>query len=147
MQSRLGKKLIGFQLGALRRGDPRLSLMPGGHDVELTFPDARSWPGVYRGKAAHRRWTGRLRRSGRQIFAGEVVARGYPGRTTICVRGYDQLDDGSGERACENRCMIWARPRWGLPRDYEVREDTQKAAALDERVAQAGHPAAGAVAG
>lgn len=146
MQSWLGRKLIDFQLSALRRGDPRPSLMLDGHDVELTFPGAHSWSGVYRGKAAHRRWIERFCRSGLQIFADEVVVKGFPWRTTICIRGHDQLDDDGGERVYENRYVIWAHLRWGLLRDYEVYEDTQKVAALDEWMARTEHAAAGGVA-
>jgi hypothetical protein len=133
MQSRPGKKLTDFQLPAPRHGDPRPAPMPDGRDIKLTFPGAHPWSDVYRGKAAHRRWIERFCRSGLQIFADEVVVKGFPWCTTICVRGHDQY-------------VIWARLRWGLLRDYEVYEDTQKVAALDEWMARTGHPAAGAVA-
>lgn len=146
MQSWLGKKLVDFQLRALRRGSPRPSLMLDGADVELTFPGEHSWAGVCRGKDEHRRWIERFCRSGLQIFADEVIVKGFPWRTTICIRGHDHLDDSSGARVYENRYVIWARLRWGLLRDYEVYEDTQKVLALDEWMAQTGHPAAASVA-
>jgi ketosteroid isomerase-like protein len=145
MQTWLGKKLIDLQFLALRHGDPLPSLVFDGRDVELTFPGAHSWSGVYRGKVAHRRRIERFCRSGLQIFADEVVVKGFPWRTTICIRGRDSLDDGSGERVYESRYAIWARLRWGMLRDYEVYEDTQKVAALDEWMARTGHAAAGGV--
>jgi hypothetical protein len=146
MQSWLGKKLTGFQFSALRHGDRRLSLMLDGRDVELTLPGAHSRSGEYRGKTAHRRWIECFCRSGQQIFADEVVVKGFPWRPTICIRGRDSLNADSGERVYENRDASWACLRWGLLRDDEVYEDTQKVVALDEWMARAGYPAAGAVA-
>lgn len=46
--------------------------------------------------------------------------------------------EGKGERVYENRYVIWGRIAWGLLREYEVFEDTQKAKALDEHLAQIG---------
>lgn len=68
MQSWLGKRLIDFQLAALRRGDPWPSLSLAGHDVELTFPGTHSWSGVYRGKVA----LGRASGEGQQCVASCV---------------------------------------------------------------------------
>ena len=45
-----------------------------------------------------------------------------------------------GERVYENRYVIWGRLRWGLLREYEVYEDTQRAKALDEYLARVGKP-------
>jgi hypothetical protein len=56
-------------------------------------------------------------------------------RSTLCVRGIVFLEDASGERVYDNRYVIWGRLTWGLVRDYEVYEDTEKAAALDHYVA------------
>lgn len=44
----------------------------------------------------------------------------------------------SGERIYENRYVIWGRLSWGLLREYEVYEDTQRTEALDEHLAAAG---------
>lgn len=50
----------------------------------------------------------------------------------MCVRGTDHLDAPSGERIYENRYVIWGHLAWGRLTDYEVYEDTQRSAALDE---------------
>ena len=73
-------------------------------------------------------------RSGIQIFADEVVVRGWPWDTTLCVRGTDHLVTPAGERVYENRYVIWGRMRWGLLREYEVYEDTQASKALDDHL-------------
>jgi hypothetical protein len=47
------------------------------------------------------------------------------------VRGTDHLRSRTGELVYENRYVIWGHLRWGLLRDYEVYEDTERATALD----------------
>ena len=46
------------------------------------------------------------------------------------------ISHAEGETIYANRYVIWGRMAWGKLRDYEVYEDTQKAAALDEYLAQ-----------
>ena len=72
--------------------------------------------------------------SGLQIFADEVVVRGWPWDTTLAVRGTDHLVTPAGERVYANRYVIWGRMRWGLLREYEVYEDTQASKALDDHL-------------
>jgi ketosteroid isomerase-like protein len=132
MQSWLAGKLLAYVMGRLNAGDPRPTLMLDANDVELTFPGEHSWSGVHSGKPAVRAWLERFCRTGLQIFPDEVLAHGWPWRTTICVRGRVQLDAPGGERVYANRYVIWGQLRWGRMRRYEVYEDTQKAKALDE---------------
>ena len=54
---------------------------------------------------------------------------------TLCVRGTDYLKSPEGETVYENRYVIWGRMAWGLVKEYEVYEDTQKSVALDEHLA------------
>ncbi|MGZ4202355.1 MAG: hypothetical protein ACXVRH_09890 [Thermoleophilaceae bacterium] len=68
---------------------------------------------------------------GLQIHADEIVVSGPPWRTTVCIRGHDHLSGDNGADVYENRYVIWGRIAWGLLREYEVYEDTQKSAALD----------------
>ena len=82
-------------------------------DVELTFPGDSSWSGVFRGKKQFRAWLERFTRIGLQIAPDEVIVKGFPWRTTICVRGTDHLDTPAGERVYENRYVIWGHLRWG----------------------------------
>lgn len=132
IQSWLGRKMLGYTMGALNSGDVKPTLRMDAKDVEFRFPGDSSWAGVFRGKAALRAWLERFTRAGLQIDADEVVVQGPPWRTTLCIRGTDHLDAPSGERVYENRYVIWGRLAWGKLKEYEVYEDTQKAKALDD---------------
>ena len=83
------------------------------------------------GKAEVERWLQRLVRVGLQVFPDEVIAKGFPWNTTVCIRGHDYLESGDGETVYENRYVIWGRLVWGRLKEYEVYEDTEKASALD----------------
>jgi ketosteroid isomerase-like protein len=135
-QSWLAKKLISFVMGRTRDGDVRPTLLLDAPDVQLTFPGRNSWSGTFRGKAEVTRWLERFAAVGIQIYPDEVVATGLPWRTTVCVRGRDYLHDGTGNLIYENRYVIWGRMSWGRLKAYEVYEDTQKADALDEYLAE-----------
>jgi ketosteroid isomerase-like protein len=132
MQSWLAKKLLGKLMGKLNRGNPKPLLRLDHEDVEFTFPGDSSWGGVFRGKRELKPWLERFCAVGLQIFADEVIVKGPPWRTTVCMRGTDHLDAPDGERVYENRYVIWGRMAWGRMKQYEVYEDTQKAKALDE---------------
>ena len=54
------------------------------------------------------------------------------------MRGTIHLETPAGETAYENRYVIWGRMSWGILREYEVYEDTQKSTALDEHLAAVG---------
>ena len=104
--------------------------------MRFRFPGDSSWSGEIHGKAELERWLQRFVDVGLQIYADEVVVKGWPWKMTVCIRGTDHLDAPSGERVYENRYVIWGHIRWGLLRDYEVYEDTQKSKALDGYLAQ-----------
>jgi ketosteroid isomerase-like protein len=131
MQSWLGRHGIRFVMRRLNAGDVRAALLLDAPDVELTFPGANSWSGVMRGKRDVRPWLERFAAVGLQIFADEVIVRGFPWRSTVCIRGHDYLDTPDGERVYANRYVIWGRLAWGRLKQYEVYEDTEKATALD----------------
>ncbi len=135
MQSWLAKKLITFVMGRTRQGDVRPTLLLDAPDVKLTFPGRNSWSGEFRGKGEVARWLQRFAAVGIQIYPDEVVAKGFPWRTTVCVRGHDYLRDAHGATVYENRYVIWGRMAWGRLKEYEVYEDTQQADALDEYLA------------
>jgi ketosteroid isomerase-like protein len=143
MLSWIGKKMIEHQLSRLRKGDIRASLRMDAPDVEMTFPGESSWGGVIRGKAEHRRWLERFVRVGIQIFADEVVLKGWPWKQTVCIRGRDHLSSG-GETVYDNRYVIWGRLRWGRLQHYEVYEDTIKTQRFDEWLAEGEHTLAAA---
>jgi ketosteroid isomerase-like protein len=132
MQSWLAGKLVSYLMSRLRAGDVRPTLLLDAPDVELTFPGQNSWSGVFRGKADVERWRRRFAALGIQIFPDEVVAKGWPWNTTLCVRGHDYLHGPGGELVYKNRYVIWGQLSWGKLKRYEVYEDTHKANQLDE---------------
>jgi ketosteroid isomerase-like protein len=136
MFSWLAKRLISYNMARSRTGDIEPTLRMEAADVTLRFPGDNSWGGEFRGKAQVRQWLQRLVAVGLQVFPDEVVMAGWPWRSTVCVRGTDHLKDESGELVYENRYVIWGHLRWGKLVDYEVYEDTEKARALDDWLAE-----------
>lgn len=132
MLSWLAKRLISRNMAKLRAGDPRPTLRLDAEDIRFRFPGTSSWAVELESKERLTAWLQRFVDVGIQIYPDEVVLKGFPWRQTICIRGHDFLDSAQGERVYENRYVIWGRLSWGLLRDYEVYEDTQKTEALDE---------------
>jgi hypothetical protein len=54
------------------------------------------------------------------------------------LSGTIHLETRAGKRVYEKRYVIWGRMSWGLLREYEVYEDTEKSTALDEYLASIG---------
>jgi ketosteroid isomerase-like protein len=137
MQSWLAKKILARNMARLRAGDYRPQLRLVAKDVRFRFPGDSSWATDLQGKDRLERWLQRFVRVGLQIFPDEVVAKGPPWRTTLTVRGTIHLKSPTGELVFENRYVIWGRMSWGLLREYEVYEDTQKSKEFDEYLAAA----------
>ena len=131
MRSWIAKKLLSRNMAAIRAGDAGPSLRLDAKDVRFRFPGDSSWATDLQGKEELARWLDKFVDAGLQIYADEVVVKGPPWNTTLCVRGTDHLDAPDGTRVYENRYVIWGRLRWGLLKDYEVYEDTTQTAALD----------------
>ena len=131
MQSWLTKKLIERVMADTRAGKLRLATALDRPDVRFVFPGSNSWSGEYRGAAERRRWLERLVRVGVKTEPDEVLAQGFPWSTTVCIRGRSWWENSGGERIYDNHFVIWAKLRWGRVAEYEVYEDTEKAAALD----------------
>lgn len=138
MLSWLAKKMIARNMARASAGDIGPTLKMDAEDVRFRFPGDSSWATELQGKEALEPWLRRFADAGIQISPDEVVLKGFPWRQTICIRGTDYLDTPAGERVYENRYVIWGHLRWGLLRDYEVYEDTQKAKKLDEYLASVG---------
>jgi ketosteroid isomerase-like protein len=136
MQSWLAQKLISYLMARTRAGDVRPTLRLDAADVTLTFPGQNTWSGEFRGKSEVERWLRRFAAAGIQIYADEVMAKGMPWNTTIVIRGHDHLSGPDGELVYENRYVIWGRMKWGMLKQYEVYEDTQKANELDRYLAE-----------
>jgi hypothetical protein len=138
MLSWLAKRMIDRNMAKARAGDLRPTLRMDAADVRFRFPGDSSWATELEGKDKLEPWLRRFAEVGIQIYPDEVVLKGFPWNQTICIRGHDFLDSPEGERVYENRYVIWGRIAWGLLREYEVYEDTQKAKALDEHLASRG---------
>jgi ketosteroid isomerase-like protein len=138
MLSWLAKKMIARNMERASAGDIGPTLKMDAEDVRFRFPGDSSWATELQGKESLERWLARFADVGIQIHPDEVVLKGFPWRQTICVRGTDHLDSPAGERVYENRYVIWGHLSWGLLRDYEVYEDTQKSKELDEYLAGIG---------
>jgi hypothetical protein len=83
-------------------------------------------------------WLERFTALGLQIHADEVVLQGFPWKQTICVRGQIDKDDPAEGRVYDNRYVIRGQIRWGKMREYEVYEDTEASARLDEWLERTG---------
>lgn len=138
MLSWVAKRILSRNMARLRAGDPRPLLRLDAKDVRFRFPGDSSWAIDLQGKQDLERWLDRFIRAGIEIFPDEVVVHGPPWNMTLCVRGTDHLRTAGGETIYENRYVIWGRMAWGLLREYEVYEDTQKSAALDAVLAERG---------
>jgi ketosteroid isomerase-like protein len=144
MLSWLAKKLISHNMTRLNAGDPGPTVRMDAEDVQMLFPGTSTWATQLRGKREHERWLQRFARVGIQIFADEVVVKGWPWKMTVCIRGHDYMNTPAGETVYENRYVLWGRLVWGKLKEYEVYEDTQKTEAFDEWLAEhePGHPRA-----
>jgi hypothetical protein len=138
MLSWLAKKLLGRDMARIRAGDYTPQLRRVADDVRFRFPGKSSFATELRGKEELERWLQRFVRVGLQIFPDEVVVKGPLWRTTLVVRGPIHLESNTGEIVWENRYVIWGRMKWGLLREYEVYEDTQRSSELDEYLASVG---------
>jgi ketosteroid isomerase-like protein len=138
MLSWLAKRMIARNMAKAREGDIGPTLRMDAEDIRFKFPGDSSWATELEGKDKLEPWLQRFADVGLQIFPDEVILKGFPWNQTICVRGTDYLDTPEGERVYENRYVIWGRISWGLLREYEVYEDTQKTEALDRYLASIG---------
>jgi ketosteroid isomerase-like protein len=135
MFSWLAKRVLDRAYGRLNAGDPSAVLALDSNDVHFRFPGQSSWTADIHGKEELERWLHRMIATGLQHKPEQVVVQGPPWKMTICLRGTDHLTAMEGETVYSNRYVIWGRIAWGLLREYEVYEDTQKTPALDEYLA------------
>jgi hypothetical protein len=110
-------------------------------DVRFRFPGESSWAGEYVGKGELEGWYRRFVDAGLQIYPDEVVAKGFPWKMTLCVRGHIYLRSPEGKTVYENRYVIWGRMAWMRLKEYEAYEDTEQTIALDEYLAAGATPA------
>ena len=117
MRSWIAKKVLSRNMARIRAGDTGPTLRLDARDVCFRFPGDSSWATELQGKDELSRWLDRFVDAGLQIYPDEVVVKGPPWNTTLCVRGTDHLDAPDGTRVYENRYVIWGHLRWGLLKD------------------------------
>ncbi|MGF1472497.1 MAG: nuclear transport factor 2 family protein [Rubrobacteraceae bacterium] len=122
-------------LAKLWAGDPEPLLATYSEDVHFVFPGRSSWAADRRGKEEVRRWLERFVRVGLRFEVREILVSGPPWNTSMCLWFIDRLPTPDGEVVYENRGTIMAKIVWGKVIYYEVNEDTQKVAELDEWLA------------
>lgn len=116
-------------------GDIKALLGACADDVHFVFPGDSSWAADIHGKRELEPWLRRLSESGRRFEQQEIVVAGWPWNTMVCIRFTDRVTDPNGNLVYENRGVIMGKIAWGKIKSYEVFEDTQKLAALDEYLA------------
>lgn len=132
MFSWLAERILTRSLNRLNAGDPGPLLRLDAKDVHFRFPGDSTWAADLHGKPELERWLRRMIATGLQHQPEQVVAQGPPWNMTVCLRGIDHLSTTEDGTVYSNRYVIWGRMAWGLLREYEVYEDTQKAKALDD---------------
>jgi len=135
MFSWLAKRVLDHAYGRMNAGDPSAVLRLDASDVHFRFPGESSWTADIRGKDELERWLNRMIATGLQHQPQQVVVQGPPWNMTVCLRGTDHLTTPQGETVYSNRYVIWGRIAWGLMREYEVYEDTQKLPGFDQYLA------------
>jgi hypothetical protein len=131
MLSWLAKRVVSYNMSRARDGDLAPTLRLDAKNIRFRFPGESRWSGELEGRENLERWLRRIEATGVQLYPDEVVLKGFPWNQTICIRGHDILTSPEGELVYENRFVLWGRIAWGLLRDYEVYEDTQKLGALE----------------
>lgn len=141
MFSWLAGKMVARNMKALREGDIGPTAAMYAEDVKFRFPGKNSWAPGAGNKQELEEWLRRFIRLGLKIYPDEVVLAGWPWKQTIAVRGHVHLDDPRDGRVYENTYVIWGHMRWGKMREYEVLEDTERSAALDDWLERSGKEA------
>lgn len=122
-------------LERLSTADYQSMLRSCSEDVRLRFPGDNSWAVELQGKSELEPWLQSFVAIGLRVVTEEAAATGPPWRRTIVVRGTSDLTTPAGDTVHANRYVIWVRAAWGRCIEYEIYEDTQRTAVLDEYLA------------
>jgi hypothetical protein len=104
-------------------------------DIRFVFPGHNSWAGEFRGREKVEQWVRRVYQVGLRLEPHEILAKGLPWDTTVCLRFTDRCTATDGTIVYSNRGMVFGKIVWGKITYYEIHEDTEKVVALDEYVA------------
>jgi ketosteroid isomerase-like protein len=118
--------------------------------AELTFPGDNSWARQFRvpqsGREAFPTHRGRaeietfLRTyvdNRIQMEVEDILVNGPPWNTRVAVRVHDWIQGSDGRDIYANRAVLMVRTSWGRIQSQEDYEDSERAAALDRRLAPA----------
>jgi len=130
------RALLRRTLRRLRRGDVEGVLRLYHDDVRFIFPGENSWGADFRSKQELEPWFRRFVRVGLQLEADEILVKGPPWNSTVCVRFTDQATGDDGSTVYENRGVIVLELRWGKVAYEIAHEDTERVAEFDRYLAE-----------
>jgi ketosteroid isomerase-like protein len=128
--------LLRRTLRRLREGDVEAVLRLYHDDVRFIFPGENSWAADFHRKQDLEPWFRRFVRVGLQLEAEEILVKGPPWNTTVCVRFTDRAAGDDGSTVYENRGVIVLKVRWGKVAYEIAHEDTERVAAFDRYLAE-----------
>lgn len=139
----LARMMVKRSVRAHLRGDVEALLKTYAKDVRFRFPGSSSWAGEFRGIGAVRAWLERFHSVGLELEVDEILIGGWPWNTKVALHFTDCLRASNGALIYQNTGFIYAKGAWGKIREYEVVEDTERVARLDEWLVsdEAQHPA------
>jgi hypothetical protein len=134
-------RVVGFLYGKVSKGDLRLPLLGLAKDARFLFAGSSSFGGEQRGKAAIESWMRRFASLRPEFTVHEVAVAGPPWNMRVFMRFSDRIIAPNGY-VYENEGMEHIAIRYGLIREIRVCLDTEKVAALDAQLDNAGRPEA-----
>ena len=111
-------------MARLSAGDYGATAAAGRRGRPIPFPGDSSWSTELRARTSSS-VAAAVRRAGIQISADEVVVGASVEHDAVRAR-HRPPRHADGRAVYENRYVIWGHLAWGLLREYEVYEDTQK---------------------
>jgi ketosteroid isomerase-like protein len=135
MYAWLVRKMIRRSIDRMNAGDIKPLVASFADDAKLIFPGGSSWAGEYRGREQIEAFLARFVRVGLQGAADEVIVKGPPWNTTICVRFRDEAHAPDGAVVYSNRAVLFLKAVWGKIVSQEDYIDTEKVSAFDEYLA------------
>ena len=128
------RTMIRRAVDRMNAGDLRPTLRSYADDAVLVFPGEHSWAAQYRGKDEIARFFRRAVAAGLKFEFGDIVVKGPPWNTTVCLRFADRAADDAGNIVYANRVMEFVKARWGKIVYQELYLDTQKVAEFDRHL-------------
>jgi ketosteroid isomerase-like protein len=140
MYAWLVRKMIRRSIDRMNAGDIKPLVTSFADDAKLVFPGRSSWSGEYRGRQQIEAFLDRFVAVGLQAAADEIVVKGPPWNTTICVRFRDEAHAPDGTVVYSNRAVLFLKAAWGKIVSQEDYIDTEKVSRFDEYLAAHGEP-------